>query len=583
MKKILTMAILMVWIGCATFAACPEDKPIEDTRGRCHACDEKQEFWDAEKENCERCPNRYFRASLFEKCLFKTCPKDKPIKDDDGECYSCDELSSIEDVKAEECAKCPNRKMKNGQCILLECLSDNPMRSEDGSCLPCEEGFFGRISETECAKCPNMKMINGKCSLKECPPDAPIRDLDGGCHSCRGLYSFIKVSAEECRKCQGYMPKDDRCILSECPEDKPIRDQKGECNSCDSNFYAGQPSMEECTKCPNRIFKNGSCRFKECPKHRPVMDKDGKCYDCDFSSLSDISAEECAKCQNKKVVNGVCVSAEDCPADKPIRSFSHRCFSCDDSLWVDFPAEECAKCPNREMFGDKCVLKECPYGTVRDDVSGMCQKERKIVIDEQIQSKNKPKWDYLKKDIDCNDKDVCFDKKKKKINGIVREEMFDFYVTLPYVNGHQKGDAKFYTQKGEFIASASFGEDGEPRVPLGNKNFTTMMEKVSKDQYKVVDLMGYLSSCKMSYERLKKTGKTTCRQIEKEWSEPLLTKGKDITIKSVDVSKNKKKQIVLELPKIARKYEGKMRERLLPSEKLEKAKDGHFILYSEDY
>ena len=67
-----------------------------------------------ETENCDVCPNRHKNEKG--RCVLKECPANKPLRDEDGICYSCDYFFAI---NAENCEVCPNRhKNENGKCVL---------------------------------------------------------------------------------------------------------------------------------------------------------------------------------------------------------------------------------------------------------------------------------------------------------------------------------------------------------------------------------------------------------------------------------------------------------------------------------
>lgn len=583
MKKICLVILLLLFCQ-QSFAmktnSCPDDKPIKDGRGYCHTCEEEIGYHlGITKQECERCSNRYFSSTIFDECLFKVCHADKPIKTEEGKCHACDDTLAIENTSVEECLKCPNRKFDNGVCILSECPSTEPVRGHRGSCFECEPDYFWeRISAEECAKCSGLGMVDGKCSFVDCPDDRPVRDLDGKCNSCDSLYSFVKVSAEECAKCPGKHLVNNRCILIDCPDDKSVRDLQGECRSCDFLPDSAELSESECNKCQNRIFKSNRCVLKECPVARPVRDKDGECYSCDDrNSFFVISAEECAKCSNRKMDNGLCISTKACPEEKPLRSSTGSCFSCDTELFVNFSKEECAKCPNREMDGEKCVLSVCPEGQIKDEDTGDCFKEKKLFIDKTIQIGNEPKWDYLEKNIKCSHKNGCVDKYNKKINGIVKEDMFDFYSTVSYRNGEPNGVTKFYTQQNEFIAQSNVKSKEDFSVPLGNENFRLMMEKVAREKHKVLTLVVYLDACKNNYSE----GNKTCQEVLTDEKIPALVKGKTISIKKVRLKGKKDKYLRMDLSVLDKKYYSELRKRMLPSVQV-KEENNHLILYYPD-
>lgn len=106
--------------------SCPQNKPLQRWDGKCYSCDETKvvnlETWCNYDINCDVCPNRTILYNIDGIIpSIPNCPKEKPLMDTHGICYSCNSEEYV-DVKGNEylCEKfCPNKRfVYNGICIL---------------------------------------------------------------------------------------------------------------------------------------------------------------------------------------------------------------------------------------------------------------------------------------------------------------------------------------------------------------------------------------------------------------------------------------------------------------------------------
>jgi len=175
--------------------SCPEDLPlkrvgeglferegegllgkVEDSYEKkepvCTSCDETKAL---EVANCQDCPNRQNYKSIWgPRCVLKTCPKEMPLRADDGACVSCDDYQII---SAFNCSVCPNRvELKKpyynaaGRCVLKECPSEAPIRDTNGICHSCDDReSFKPKDENDCERlCPERQLKNnGYCDRKK--------------------------------------------------------------------------------------------------------------------------------------------------------------------------------------------------------------------------------------------------------------------------------------------------------------------------------------------------------------------------------------------------------------------------------
>ena len=132
---------------------CPDKYPLLGWDGYCYSCDEEDAISLKDKDSCERVCNgengRTKRVKTFSDCVLDQCPKDKPLKDTWGSCFSCEYDAPVSDVV--NCSLCPNRKVKNKECVIADC-SGRPLLDVDGNCYPCSTGErrIGGCSERCC-------------------------------------------------------------------------------------------------------------------------------------------------------------------------------------------------------------------------------------------------------------------------------------------------------------------------------------------------------------------------------------------------------------------------------------------------
>ncbi len=114
MKKYLTIGMILIFLSTTGWIIFKNHNPcLFIEKGRCYTCKTPTEFWVGLPENCQLCPNRYAQYvgdDLFPiwDCLpfvpteetqpsipmpslnaSHPCPKEKPLKDVVGHCYSC--------------------------------------------------------------------------------------------------------------------------------------------------------------------------------------------------------------------------------------------------------------------------------------------------------------------------------------------------------------------------------------------------------------------------------------------------------------------------------------------------------------
>lgn len=185
-------------------------------------------------DECAKCENRHMKyqnSLLYEAqyCVLKECPADKPLADSKGTCHGCDEDFADVDRYATDCAPCANRVLE-GEGVYKSCSlkvrCDAPV------------SFHVKKLLLPCSVCENREVIQtskGKrCALKVCPADKPIRGgASASCYAC-DILSVVMVGApEDCAVCENRKVVEAEgkyyCALSTCPEEYPKRLENGKC------------------------------------------------------------------------------------------------------------------------------------------------------------------------------------------------------------------------------------------------------------------------------------------------------------------------------------------------------------------
>ena len=181
---------------------CPADKPLRDKDGNCYACDdETQVNVEGTVENCAVCSNRLVSGSkkyCVLKCGLKgTSNENKPLMDTDGKCHTCDEENAINVAGINDnCSKCPDRYIIKGTyygdycsiCGVKGYSAENkPLQGVFGECNICDEPKSINLNgfTSYClAKCPNRTLSDVMCERDYCSEKAPLEDKDANCHPC---------------------------------------------------------------------------------------------------------------------------------------------------------------------------------------------------------------------------------------------------------------------------------------------------------------------------------------------------------------------------------------------------------------
>lgn len=164
-------------VGADKKGNCPASKPLKDSMDICHSCQDPLPFA-MEGENIDKCTSvcqkksPRIRNGYF--CYKQNCPKEKPILDFSGKCYSCDDKNSGIDA-IHGCDACYQR-------------------AEAGMWM--NKGVFGRMCSYRTNKTFSSKDYKKYEHLKtiKCPKEKPILG-----------YSFFEKENGVCYSC--YTPK----------------------------------------------------------------------------------------------------------------------------------------------------------------------------------------------------------------------------------------------------------------------------------------------------------------------------------------------------------------------------------------
>ena len=437
---------------CGVEGTMVADKPLVwDTQTSCYSCDYQDngslgQIGIKDDYLCENvCPNRIFLSPNSSKRCTLPCPTDKPLRADYGNnsCKTCDIEAAISTTfLTEPCSTiCPNREEKNGYCILKDCPADKPLKDRNGGCHTCDELKNVDVgSHPEyCSVCPKRYLAGGYPDRNYCSlcgvegtmvADKPlVWDTQTSCYSCdyQDNGSLGQIGIKDDYLCENVCPNriflspnsSKRCTLP-CPTDKPLRADYGNnsCKTCDIEAAISTTFLTEpcSTICPNREEKNGYCILKDCPADKPLKDRNGACHTCDeLKGVNVGKGGKCSEvCPKRRLMGGwnvpgndycsLCGVEETAVANKPLFNDNSdgTCYSCDvtgvvnqQDIYLDY---QCSNvCPNRKMlkasitYGDnRCVLKctdpnkplmnnsfqcqPCNYtGSVRIEIQdGMC-------------------------------------------------------------------------------------------------------------------------------------------------------------------------------------------------------------------
>ncbi len=297
---------------------CPPEKPLIDSQGRCHDCDETTQniamgygHHDWGRQRCAVCDNRTFVATATNTNSFCSLPcPEGLIFADNGTCVSCFDEKDFS-APQEECFKCPNRFIAVN------------WTSNAYGCYRCDypSAHTGFYEDTEasiatCEKnCPNRTLIRSEvssvCALN-CPTADQGLDQSGQCHTCDEESEYFDVWGiwDSCYQCEGvrfigdHMNRAGRCFRCDSPQQSIFLSYVGK----------DEAVLDSCRACPNRVVINGSYCAKYCENGK-IWDSRGECHTCDEEAdfnVQGVPENKCA-CPGVRYLDGN--TCKKCPED----------------------------------------------------------------------------------------------------------------------------------------------------------------------------------------------------------------------------------------------------------------------------
>lgn len=316
MKKIILFVLILFtdivhamfyergWTPYSISPDCPRDKPfvseeVEDGTGiekkvlnrKCVSCfdEPRMVIKKGHEKDFEICTNRETIAAGMtnSSSFFKKCPENKPLRNWEYGCVSCDVQEQVHPVKGEEdCSVCRDmRKMyQDGLCVLNKSPdSQRPLVVNDeennyAQLFSCEELMPLATTKENCDMCANRLYYTEKelCSLR-CENDQVATQF--GCVS-RNEKVFALLNSSDCDEFSGYTLKKDICVL------------KG---------YFFIQHFEQYRK-----FDGGTVIWQNVMPQENVL----KAIDCQEKMDVWASQEACALCDNRKYEDGWCLLKE---------------------------------------------------------------------------------------------------------------------------------------------------------------------------------------------------------------------------------------------------------------------------------
>ena len=397
---------------CASIGSCcPAEEPLMDKNGNCHTCDEDASVNVAGNtvmcNICDGKEGRTLRELNGNMCVLP-CPEDLPLMDSAGNCHACEEDKHIHVVNSEKCSICTNRSYWwPMQKCELPCSDGYIHGTYDTVCKPCTTPGAIHVTYRGDAECsvvcdgssdnkPKRRYLprpsHSYCVLEECPPDYPLQDQNGTCHACTDTWVNVEGVEDNCFKCPNRALSGTVCIMANacptgthvnesgrcvCDDPNQFQSNSGTCYSCDDDRPITVTGVSEnCDICPNRVVKTFYAGDTKCMK--PCADdefyKDSGCIKCDDPTVYGMYTQSayCLHCDGE---NGrakrVCLNGCDACAlaceDGEVMAGDGTCHTCDDpDPFADLNSACKTSCAGqRYLVSSRCY--KCPPDTYSTD------------------------------------------------------------------------------------------------------------------------------------------------------------------------------------------------------------------------
>ena len=356
---------------------CPPDKPMQDKNGNCYSCTTTSVIVTPTGE-CSICPNRFLVDNGWaQKGCGAPCPPEKPLRQYNGECFTCDtdsDVNVVQDFSACNVCMETGERVRSDKWCKKACTGTTPMMDTGGKCQSCEYNGVVPLSAIPQGKtcsglCPNREEQGTNCVLKTCPTEKPMEDKNGGCHACDET-AVILVPNNDCSACENRFLVDNgwaqKGCGAPCPPEKPLRQYNGECFTCDTdsdvNVVQDFSACNVCMETGERVRSDKWCK-KACTGTTPMMDTGGKCQSCEYNGVVPLSAIPQGKtcsglCPNREEQGTNCV-LKTCPTEKPMEDKNGGCHACDETAVILVPNNDCSACENRFLVDNGWGQKGC--------------------------------------------------------------------------------------------------------------------------------------------------------------------------------------------------------------------------------
>ncbi len=357
----------------------------------------------------------------------KGCTPDRPIKDVNGNCFSCDYPNKIKlgNYWTNCQYYCGNKRTQGDSftdCILVTQKSlkfknpcpDGKFPDIGTNCYSCDTDEEVITTDINCMMCGDKRKMSGILSCipagKKCEKNQ-FMGIDGKCYSCDTSESVdIGKMPQNCSSCgtKRKIHGSSHCVLANktCKTNE-IMDEKGNCFPCDSTeiIYMHYKNDNCIKSCGNKRISDGrSCILKNCPSDKPLRDTFGKCHSCDtpdrifvkdVESNCDICPQRTRHTERPTMYGNTYCLMANCPADKPLQDENKYCFPCDkpEGVFLGFGSKECpAACGDQRVFHHGYCYLQCPqnyfwYGRTDDGKSECisCDSRKQYTISEDAQ------------------------------------------------------------------------------------------------------------------------------------------------------------------------------------------------------
>ena len=249
---------------------------------KCFPCNEKKGIAYTSKDECMRCPNRYFIGTYEPSGTCAMCPEGSVVNEDHtlctnecnngmflnpetGDCESCTATANFTSNQS-ECNKCP--------------LGTRFWQYNYTKCYPCnEKKGIAYTSRDECLRCPNRYFIgtyepSGTCAI--CPEGGSINDGKSSCTYTCGEDEFFNPAIGQCSPCSlsdAVISAQDGCNV--CQNSRFWQYNYTKCFSCNDATAVSYVSKDECLRCPNRYWTGTVLYSGKCSICNGTVSEDG--------------------------------------------------------------------------------------------------------------------------------------------------------------------------------------------------------------------------------------------------------------------------------------------------------------------